>query len=214
MLEQALTHRSWCAEHDGRSSNERLEFLGDAVLGLVVTEHIHARYPERAEGDLAKLRSSLVNATTLAEIAAEIDLGAHVYLGRGEEASGGRDKPSILADAFEAVIGALYLDAGLEASRSFVLRLLGERVEMATLGDAKTRLQEYAARESKPPVRYDVDESGPDHAKWFRARALLDGTLVGEGEGRSKKQAEQAAAEEAHRLLGIDEPTVDEPTTD
>lgn len=179
------------------------------MLGLVVTEHIHARFPEFSEGDLAKLRASLVNSTTLADVADEVDLGSHLHLGRGEETSGGREKPSILADALEAVIGAVYLDGGYDVAARFVLGLLEDRVAMSTLGDAKTRLQEYAARISAPPVHYDVDESGPDHAKWFRARAILDGTLVGEGEGRSKKQAEQAAAAAAHDLLGLDDTTTD-----
>ncbi|MEM8903342.1 MAG: ribonuclease III [Actinomycetota bacterium] len=207
---QALTHRSWCAEHDGRESNERLEFLGDAVLGLVVTEHIHARFPDFSEGDLAKLRASLVNANVLAEVATEIGLGDHLFLGRGEAASGGGEKPSILADALEAVIGAVYVDGGMEVARTLVLSLLGGRIDPAAIGpggfDAKTRLQELAARLEVPPVRYEIDESGPDHAKWFEARVLLDGTLVGEGEGRSKKQAEQAAAQDAHERLG-DEPS-------
>lgn len=175
------------------------------MLGLIVTEHIFSRFPDFNEGDLAKLRASLVNANVLAEVAGEIGLGGHLYLGRGEAASGGHEKPSILADALEAVIGALFVHAGLDVARELVLRLLDERIAPAALGpggfDAKTRLQELAARLEVPPVRYEVTESGPDHAKWFKARVLLDGTLVGEGEGRSKKQAEQAAAQDAHERL-------------
>ncbi len=141
----------------------------------------------------------------LAELAGEIELGRHLHLGRGEAASGGHEKPSILADALEAVIGAVYVDGGLEPTRELVLRLLDERIEPASAGpggfDAKTRLQELAAQLEVPPVRYRVSESGPDTAKWFKAQVLLDGTLVGEGEGRSKKQAEQAAAQNAHDRL-------------
>lgn len=151
------------------------------------------------------MRASLVNANVLAEVAAEVDLGPHLFLGRGEAASGGPEKPSILADALEAVIGAIYVDGGLDPTRDVVLRLLEDRIEPASLGpggfDAKTRLQELAARLEVPPVRYEVTESGPDHAKWFKAQVLLDGTLAGEGEGRSKKQAEQAAAQHAHDRL-------------
>lgn len=175
------------------------------MLGLIVTEHIHARFPDFSEGDLAKLRASLVNANVLAAVAGEIGLGSHLYLGRGEATSGGNEKPSILADALEAVIGALYVDRGIDPARELVLRLLDDRIEPASLGpggfDAKTRLQELAARLEVPPVRYEVEESGPDHAKWFKAQVLLDGTLVGEGEGRSKKQAEQAAAQNAYDRL-------------
>lgn len=177
------------------------------MLGLVVTEHIHARFPDFAEGDLAKLRASLVKATTLAELAIAIDLGAYLHLGRGEESSGGREKPSILADALEAVIGAVYVDGGFAPAARLVLELLDDRVLSSTLGDAKTRLQEHAAQSGSTPVRYDVEESGPDHSKRFRAEAVLDGTLVGVGEGRSKKQAEQEAAAAASRVLGLDDAT-------
>lgn len=199
---EALTHRSWCAENDGGTSNERLELLGDSVLGLVVTDHIFRTYVELSEGDLARIRASLVNTTTLADLAEEIGLGRFLLLGRGEHLSGGREKPSILADALEAVIGAIYIESGQEAAGEFVLRLLGSRVPDAADGpgdfDAKTRLQELVAgRGDGTTVAYVLEESGPDHAKAFRAEVLIDGDVLGSGEGKSKKRAEQVAAREA-----------------
>lgn len=187
------------------TSNERLEFLGDAVLGLAVTDFVYASYPELPEGELAKLRASVVNAEVLAEVAAAIHLGPALMLGKGEDASGGRTKPSILADATEAVIAAVYLDGGWEAARDLVLRLLGERIEAGALGpggdDYKTRLQEYAARELEVVPRYQVRSEGPDHAKRFYATVTIRGSVYGHGQGRSKKQAEQAAARVAWRAL-------------
>lgn len=205
-----MAHRSWCAETPGVKSNERLEFLGDAVLGLVVTDHIFRTYADLPEGELAKVRAAVVNAGALAEVAAKLDLGRALHLGKGEDASGGREKPSILADAMEAVIGAVYLDGGYEAARALIMGLLGERIEQAAAGpggqDFKTRLQELAARRFDQLPQYDVDDEGPDHAKRFFATVRIAGRLFGSGEGRSKKQAEQAAARVAWEALQADEP--------
>ena len=209
-LTRALAHRSWCAEVSGEGSNERLEFLGDAVLSLVVTDHIYHAYPDLPEGELAKVRASVVNSAVLAEVALELELGDALHLGKGEDASGGREKPSILADALEAVIGAVYLDGGWEAASELVLRLLGRRVTEAARGpggrDFKTRLQELATRSFDQLPRYEVEDEGPDHAKRFFAVVHVGGRERGRGEGRSKKQAEQVAAqaawEELARLAG------------
>jgi len=196
-----MAHRSWCAETVGVESNERLEFLGDAVLGLVVTDHVFRTYPALPEGQLAQVRAAVVNAGALAEVAEELDLGRALLLGKGEHASGGREKPSILADAMEAVIGSVYLDGGWDAADALVMGLLGDRVaEAAALPgghDFKTRLQEAAARRYDQLPRYQVSGEGPDHAKHFTAIVHLAGRPAGTGEGRSKKQAEQAAAKAA-----------------
>jgi ribonuclease-3 len=200
-----MAHRSWCAETLGVASNERLEFLGDAVLGLIVTDHLFRTYPELPEGELAKVRASVVNSEALAEVASELTLGAGLLLGKGEDSSGGREKPSILADAMEAVIGAVYLDGGWAAAADMVMRLMGDRIEEAAAGpggqDFKTRLQELAARQFDQLPRYEVRDEGPDHAKRFFATVLLGGVARGRGEGRSKKQAEQGAAREAWQEL-------------
>jgi ribonuclease-3 len=207
LLAGATVHRSWCAEHPGSSPNERLEFLGDAVLGLIVTDHVYRTYPHLSEGELAKIRASVVNAVVLAQIAAEVDLGQALLLGRGEEETGGRPKASILADAMEAVFGAMYLDSGIEPVGELVLRLLGERIDGAASGpgrhDFKTRLQELAARMLADPPRYDVRGEGPDHAKRFSASVSLGGVVRGQGEGRSKKEAEQEAARQAWQDLAV-----------
>ena len=201
LLARSLAHRSWCAETEGALSNERLEFLGDAVLGLVVTDHLFLTYPDLPEGELAKVRASLVNSEALAEVAAGLDLGSFLLLGKGEAASGGREKPSILADAMEAVIGAVYLDGGWPAAADLVMALLADRIEEAAAGpggqDYKTRLQEVAARKFEQLPRYEVHDEGPDHAKRFFATVFLAGRERGRGEGRSKKQAEQGAARAA-----------------
>ncbi len=203
-----MAHRSWCAETPGVKSNERLELLGDAVLGLVVTDHIFRTYPELPEGELAKVRAAVVNAGALAELAAELDLGRALHLGKGEDASGGREKPSILADAMEAVIGAVYIDGGYDAARSLIMGLLGDRIEEAAAGpggqDFKTRLQELAAQRFDQLPQYAVDDEGPDHAKRFFATVRIAGDVRGSGEGRSKKQAEQAAARVAWQALQAD----------
>jgi len=198
LLARSLAHRSYCAENLDVESNERLEFLGDAVLGLVVTDFIYAEYPSLPEGELAKMRASVVNAGVLAELAAELHLGEFLLLGKGEGQSGGREKPSILADTMEAVIAAVYLDSGWGAAYELILRLLGDRIAEASAGpggqDYKTRLQEVAARLFDQMPRYDVRDEGPDHAKRFFAVVTIRGNEHGHGEGRSKKQAEQAAA--------------------
>jgi ribonuclease-3 len=205
LLTWAVAHRSWCAETAGASSNERLEFLGDAVLGLVVTDHLFLAYPEMPEGELAKVRAAVVNSEALAEVAAELSLGPALLLGKGEDASGGREKSSILADAMEAVIGAVYLDGGWPAASRLVMSLLGDRILEAAAGpggqDFKTRLQELAAREFDQLPRYEVTDEGPDHAKRFYATVVLAGVPRGRGEGRSKKHAEQGAAREAWHEL-------------
>ncbi|MCY3636962.1 MAG: ribonuclease III [bacterium] len=209
LLVEALTHRSWCADHEGASSNERLEFLGDAVLSLVVTDHIYSAYPEMAEGQLAPLRAEVVRAEALADLAVELQLGKALLLGRGEEASGGREKPSILSDAMEAVIGAVYLDAPWEKLMVLVRGWLDERIAAASEGpgirDFKTRLQEYCARNGQDAPDYRLTEKGPDHAKQFLATVYVDGEQRGQGQGRSKKQAEQAAAASAWQTLKDEE---------
>jgi len=205
LLQRALAHRSWCAETPGTGSNERLEFLGDAVLGLVVTDHLYRTYPDLPEGELAKVRASVVNSAALAEVAASLSIGRALLLGKGEGQSGGREKPSILADAMEAVIGAVYLDRGWRAAAGLIMRLLGERIEEAAAGpggqDYKTRLQELCARRFDQLPSYQTRDEGPDHAKQFEARAFVGGVLRGAGRGRSKKQAEQAAARQAWEQL-------------
>jgi ribonuclease-3 len=210
LLMTAVRHRSWCAENPGSGSNERLEFLGDAVLGLVVTDHIFRTYEELPEGELAKVRASVVNSEVLAEVAVSAELGPALLLGRGEDLSGGREKPSILADAMEAVIGAVYLDAGWDASARLVMALLGTRISEAAAGpggqDYKTRLQELSSRQGDPLPRYEVTDEGPDHAKRFFATVTIGDGVLGRGEGRSKKQAEQAAAQAAWHALGAPVP--------
>jgi ribonuclease-3 len=205
LLLQALCHRSWCAENAGASSNERLEFLGDAVLGLVVTVYLYKTYPDMPEGELAKVRASVVNSASLAELAAELEIGDALMLGKGEDQSGGREKPSILADATEALIGAVYLDRGWSTAEGMVMRLLGERIEVAAAGpggqDYKTRLQELCARMFDQLPVYILTDEGPDHAKEFDAVVRVMGHSRGAGRGRSKKQAEQAAAKQAWDAL-------------
>ncbi|HEU5144580.1 MAG TPA: ribonuclease III [Dermatophilaceae bacterium] len=201
LLLRALTHRSYAYEKGGLPNNERLEFLGDSVLGLVVTDTLYRGHPELPEGQLAKLRAAVVNMRALAAVARTIDLGSFVMLGKGEEATGGRDKASILADTMEALIGTVFLSAGIEKAADFVHhhfdRLI---VEAATLGaglDWKTSLQEIAAGAALGSPEYRIDEQGPDHEKEFHARVVVDEEVLGEGHGRSKKEAEQKAAKEA-----------------
>lgn len=201
-------HRSWCAEHPGWDSNERLEFLGDAVLGIVVTDNLFRTYPDLPEGELAKVRASVVSAAALSEVAVELRLGEALLLGKGEDGSGGREKPSILADALEAVLGIVYVEMGPRRAAELVMRLLGERIAEAASGpggqDYKTRLQELVARLFEGGVpRYEVDDDGPDHAKRFFARVRVDGDIRGQGQGRSKKQAEQSAARDAWERLRV-----------
>lgn len=200
LLRLALTHRSVTSDDPGRKDNERLEFLGDAVLQLVVTDLLYESYPRLAEGQMAKVRAAVVSGGTLAEVARFLDIGAYVELAPSEEATGGREKDSILADSVEAVIGAIYLDGGLEPARKMILALwvdrVAERAKQPGIMDYKTRLQEVTARDGNRPV-YDVDGSGPDHNRRFSAVVTVNGTRYGSGEGRSKKEAEQAAAREA-----------------
>ena len=197
----ALTHRSWCAEPGQPESNERLEFLGDAVLGVIVTDHLFTTHPEMPEGLLAKVRAAVVSEPTLASIAADLGVGVALRLGKGEDASGGRAKASILSDAMEAIIGAVYVDGGLDAAREVVLGLFGSSIDVAARepgdGDAKSQLQELTARRFGVAPVYELGAEGPDHEKRFSARVSIDGTVVGEGGGRSKKGAEQAAARAA-----------------
>jgi len=201
ILERALTHRSYAYENGGLPTNERLEFLGDSVLGLVVTDTLFRGYPNLPEGQLAKLRAAVVNMTALAGVARGLDLGAFIRLGRGEEGTGGRDKPSILADTLEAVIGAVFIDCGLDQASGLVHRLFDPVIERsARLGaglDWKTSLQELTAAQLLGVPDYQVTESGPDHQKSFQAYVRVGGTVLGSGQGRSKKAAEQQAAEAA-----------------
>lgn len=201
-------HRSWCAEHPGHPSNERLEFLGDAVLGVVVTDHVYREHPDLDEGELTEIRKTVVSSVALAGVAADLRVGEHLLLGKGEELSGGRMKSSILADAMEAVIGAVYLASGFEGARVFVLSILESRLATAPGdgADHKSRLQELAAHRFGSAPRYAVEASGPDHARTFFVTVLIDDVAYGRGEGRSKKQAEQAAARAACLELAEDAP--------
>ena len=198
LLRQAMVHRSYGAEVPGNESNERFEFLGDTVLQLIVTDFIFAEYPDLPEGELAKIRAASVNRHILHEIATELGVGDHILLGKGEEASGGREKPSILADAMEAVLAAVYLDSDLETVGALIMRLWETRIRVRSTApgrrDYKTRLQEALAREGRRP-RYRVSAEGPDHEKMFTAELLIEGEIRGRGTGRSKKAAEQMAAE-------------------
>jgi ribonuclease III len=208
LLRQALAHRSWCAEYPGQPSNERLEFLGDAVLGWVVADLAFGHPDELAEGRLTDLRKAVVNSAALARVAEELDLGSVLLLGKGEASAGGRHKPSILSDALEAVFGAIYLDGGPVAAHHVIELLVGPRLADAANGigglDHKTTLQELSARLFDAVPTYVLREEGPDHAKRFYAQALIGGELWGTGEGRSKKQAEQDAAREACGRLRVE----------
>jgi ribonuclease-3 len=207
LYELALTHRSYAFEQsDPIPHNERLEFLGDAILGSVVTDLIFTRYPELAEGEMARLRAAVVNTHALAEQARAVRLGEHIRLGRGEEGSGGREKDSLLANTFEAVVGAVYLGRGIEAVTNALVPLfeqkISEEVEAGQRYDAKTALQEVAVRDTGELPTYRISSSGPDHDKRFSAHVFVDGDLCGVGSGRSKKEAEQNAAREALDSLG------------
>jgi len=209
LAERAVTHRSFAYENGGLPTNERLEFLGDAVLGLIITEELYLRYPDLPEGQLAKLRAAVVNSRALAGVARGLGVGEYLRLGRGEQGSGGRDKSSILADALEALIGALYLAGGAECTRAWVLdtfaALLDQAAKLGAGLDWKTSLQELAAGRALGVPEYDVAEAGPDHAKTFTATAVVGGQPVGAGQGRSKKEAEQRAAEVAWTTLSGDQ---------
>jgi ribonuclease III len=205
LLERALTHRSFAYENGGLPTNERLEFLGDAVLGLIVTDTLFRKYPDLPEGQLAKLRAAVVNMRALASVARGLQLGSYVRLGRGEEGTGGRDKSSILADTLEAVIGAVYFECGLAEADTLVHRLFDPVISRsAGLGaglDWKTSLQELTAHGFLGVPEYHVEESGPDHQKSFRASVRVGGRTYGSGTGRSKKEAEQQAAEAAWKAI-------------
>lgn len=203
LLVGAMLHRSYVAEHPGPVSNERLEFLGDAVLGCVVADLSYRRFPHAPEGQLSDTRKRVVNAVTLAEVARGINLGAYLALGRGEDAGGGRDKQSILSDACEALIGAVHLDGGMPAAYGLVERLFGDRLQIALYAplDHKTALQELCSRLNRPAPVYELSSVGPDHDKEFTATVAVGGHKLGSGTGKSKKDAEQAAASVAVGLL-------------
>ena len=214
LLDRALTHRSYAYENGGLPTNERLEFLGDSVLGVVVTETLYRAHPDLSEGRLAKLRAAVVNARALAEVGRSIGVGEHVKLGRGEETTGGREKASILSDTVEAVIGAVHLSGGFAASAPVVHRLFDPLIEAASaLGaglDWKTSLQELSAEHGLGVPEYVIADEGPDHMKTFTAQVRVRERLYGNGVGRSKKEAEQAAAETAYgeiaAELGVTDP--------
>jgi ribonuclease III len=204
-LRHALTHRSYAYENGGLPHNERLEFLGDAVLGIVVTDSLYRTYPDVAESQLAKYRAAVVNSRTLAEVARELGVGEFLLLGRGEQTTGGRDKSSILADALEALLGTVYLELGLGSADDLVHRLLDVRMAQAAgMGaglDWKTSLQELGARTGAGVPSYQVTSTGPDHAKHFVAVVAVGEVVTGEGLGHSKKVAEQMAAATAYEAL-------------
>lgn len=208
LLTLALTHRSFAYENGGLPTNERLEFLGDSVLGLSVTEALYTRFPDKSEGELAKIRASVVNMHALAEVARELGnggLGQYLMLGKGEEMTGGRDKPSILADGMESLLGAIHIEHGIDTAREVVLRLFAPLLERAPkLGaglDWKTSLQELTAVRGLGVPAYEISATGPDHDKEFTATVLVGGSALGGGVGRSKKEAEQRAASTAWTTL-------------
>ena len=209
LLETAMHHRSWNAENDGGESNERLEFLGDAVLGWVVADIVYSQHSDLPEGKLTDLRKSVVNANALAEVAVDLGIGEYLMLGKGEDTAGGREKTSILSDALEAVIGAVYIDAGPQATHNVLSALMGKRIVDAVGGldrlDAKTRLQELASK-LEAHVHYKVEDEGPDHEKMFFATVFVGDRELGYGEGKSKKAAEQIAAEIACDVLNSELP--------
>jgi ribonuclease III len=205
LLDQALAHRSWCAEHGDAPSNERFEFLGDAVLGYVIADIAFHRFDVLAEGRLTDLRKSVVNETALAAVATELGIGPFIKLGNGEAAAGGAAKASILSDVFEAVIGAVCLDGGVDAAYRLVSAHVAPRLDGAIEAidrlDFKTSLQELCSRQRRSAPEYSLTSTGPDHAKIFTASVSVDGTVVANGVGGSKKAAEQAAAESACERL-------------
>jgi ribonuclease-3 len=205
LLDLALTHRSFAYESGGLPTNERLEFLGDSVLGLVITEELYARFPDLDESRLSPLRSGIVNMRALAAIGRELELGASLKIGKGEEVTGGRDKNSILSDAFEALVGAIYLDLGYIKTREVILRLMNKSIDEAMVRgaglDGKTALQEIVAASGWLPPEYKVTESGPDHDKDFVAVAVVNGVTYKEGHGKSKREAEQVAARLAYEEI-------------
>ncbi|MCI8342055.1 MAG: ribonuclease III [Firmicutes bacterium] len=210
LLMLAFTHSSFANEHKlGRLEyNERLEFLGDAALEFIISEYIYEKFPEMPEGELSKLRASVVCEGSLAKKAKELDFGKYLLLGKGEELTGGRERVSILADAFEAVIGAICMDSGIDIAKKYVLGIMSDTVEelKSSFRDAdfKTKLQEIIQKNSKEPLVYKiVDENGPDHGKEFTAQVSHEGRAMGTGRGRSKKEAEQSAAKAALDKIGM-----------
>jgi len=205
LLELALTHRSFSYEAGGLPTNERMEFLGDSVLGLVVTDELYEKFPDLDESRLSPLRSGVVNMRALAQVARDINLGQYLRIGKGEEATNGRDKNSILADSFEALVGAIYLDHGYTKTAEIVLNLLRPVIDSAQSSgaalDGKTALQELAASLGLTSPEYEIGESGPDHDKSFTAIAILSGERFPQGLGKSKREAEQAAAKLAHEVI-------------
>lgn len=209
LIFNALSHSSYANENkQPQGSNERLEFLGDSVLSVVVSEYLYTHLTSVAEGDLTKLRASLVCEKSLHGFARKIDLGRYLLLGKGEENTGGRERPSILADAFEAVIAAIYLDGGMEAARAHILRFMPKDLQKgakAAFGDFKTVLQEVVQKNPEEKVEYVlIGEEGPDHNKRFVVEVMLNSQVIGKGKGRSKKDAEQLAAKEALELMGYE----------
>jgi ribonuclease-3 len=209
LADQAMAHRSWCAENPGHQSYERLEFLGDAVLGWVTADASFRRFPEMSEGELTGIRKGVVNTVALSEMAVEIGLGPHIKLGKGEAAGGGAAKPSILADAMEALIGAIYVDRGPATAYEFVASLIVDRIESTASRldelDFKTTLQELLAGAGMDAAVYDISEQGPDHEKRFFATVSVGGSVLGAGEGRSKRKAEQSAAAVAARAIAAEQ---------
>ena len=206
LLQNALSHSSYANErwHDSLKSNERLEFLGDSVLGMVVADYLYRNFPNRPEGELTRMRADMVCEKTLATVANTLGLGQHLMLGRGEELGGGRQRESILADAVESVIAACYLDGGMDAAKQFIQKFILVNVPLTKLknADYKTALQELVQQKKNQVLAYNlVGESGPDHDKEFRVELTINGKVAGVGVGSSKKRAEQAAAQVALELL-------------
>ena len=206
LLHRALSHSSYVNERQNEhQSNERLEFLGDSVLGFITAEYYYTHFKAYPEGELTKLRAAMVCEKSLCVFARELDLGSYLLLGKGELCTGGRERPSILADAFEALIAAIYLDGGMDAAKTFVLRFVQKAAGTpAAFHDYKTKLQEIVQKNPEESVEYvHVGESGPDHDKRFEVEVHLNSNVIGKGVGKSKKLAEQAAAREALTLMGI-----------
>lgn len=205
LITLALTHRSFAYESGGLPTNERLEFLGDSVIGLVITEELYQRFPDLDESRLSPLRSGVVSTRALADVARRLRLGESLRLGKGEEVTGGRDKSSILADALEALFGAIYVEHGLEGAKRAIVSMMSsaidESLSRGVMLDGKTALQELLAARALGVPEYEIAESGPDHAKEFQATAIVSGTRVSVGRGRSKREAEQEAARLAYEVL-------------
>lgn len=208
LIHEALAHSSYANETRECRSNERLEFLGDSVLSIIVSEHLFTHFRHLPEGELTKIRASLVCEKALFKFAQKIDLGSFILLGKGEENTGGRERPSIVSDAFEAVIAAVYLDGGMEEARKYVLGFIPDDLNVksgSALNDYKTLLQEVIQCNPEEKVEYVlVGQSGPDHDRRFTVEVCLNGSVIGKGEGHSKKQAEQMAAHEALSLMGYE----------